>query len=167
MELTPRGRDFAGEALILGAAPISLAAASGKQRRNEELTGEEYRLLARADTTEKIFTQQVRQAAEGYGWRVYHFHDSRLALKDGTLVGDSGAKGFPDMVLIREVVLYRELKRVTGTLDRAQVDCMVALVNAHESAEVWRPSDWDTRIHPSLYGRWRRDEQGKLYVENR
>jgi len=52
------------------------------------------------------------------------------------------AQGFPDLVLVRDRVLFAELKNKTGRLTRHQAGWLDALRNAGCEAVVWRPSDW-------------------------
>ena len=49
--------------------------------------------------TEKAFQSDVMRVAKMLGWLCYHTFDSRRS-----------ASGFPDLVLVRERVLFRELK---------------------------------------------------------
>jgi hypothetical protein len=81
--------------------------------------------------TEKAFLQMVRQLARLLGWRTYHTHDSRRS-----------AGGFPDLVLVRERVVWAELKTDRGKLTAEQVAWLVALRRAGQQAWCWRPCDW-------------------------
>ena len=66
-------------------------------------------------------------------WRVYHVGDSRTVTD----------RGFPDLVLIRERVIFAELKTDTGRVTAEQADYLDALRSAGALAAVWRPKDWD------------------------
>ena len=61
-------------------------------------------MAARVKTlSEKEFQHQVCQLARLCGWRIYHVHFSQRS-----------EPGFPDLVLVRERVVYAELKSETG-----------------------------------------------------
>jgi hypothetical protein len=81
---------------------------------------------------EKTFMAQVMQLARVLGWRCYHTHDSRRS-----------AAGFPDLVLVRERVIYAELKSDKGTLKHEQEEWLDALRTAGQEAWLWRPADWE------------------------
>ncbi len=81
--------------------------------------------------TEKEFVAQVVQLARLRNWLVYHTHDSRHS-----------ASGFPDLVLVRERVVYVECKRDTGKVTVEQQKWLDRLQQAGAEAHVWRPSLW-------------------------
>ena len=83
----------------------------------------------------------VIECARLLRWRVAHFRPARTARGWRTPVAADGA-GFPDLVLVRERVLYRELKADEGKLRREQAEWVSALAAAGCDAEVWRPEDW-------------------------
>jgi hypothetical protein len=60
----------------------------------------------------------------------YHTHDSRRS-----------PSGFPDLVIVGDRVLYRELKTAKGKVSDAQAAWLHALVLAGQDACVWRPAD--------------------------
>jgi hypothetical protein len=86
------------------------------------------------------------------GWRVAHFRTVRVQRGNSTHwetpVAADG-KGFPDLVLVRDRVLFVELKLNT-TLGKAgkkglsedQKDWHVALLKAGAEFHLWKPSDW-------------------------
>jgi hypothetical protein len=79
---------------------------------------------------EKQLQSQVTQLAKLYGWRLYH-----------PAVSQFSEPGFPDCVLVRERVLWRELKTDKGRLTVAQSDWLTALRHAGQDAAVWREED--------------------------
>jgi hypothetical protein len=91
--------------------------------------------------SERDFQTAVIQYARLQGWLVAHFHDSRRQVGE-RLVGDADAKGFPDLVLVRDRLLIRELKSDRGRLSVAQMHWLAALKRAGVDAGVWRPADW-------------------------
>ena len=78
---------------------------------------------------EKHFQSLVVFYARSRGWRVYHTYDSRRS-----------EPGFPDLVLVRNEVLYRELKAEKGRLTDAQKAWGESLTKAGANYAVWRPS---------------------------
>ena len=62
--------------------------------------------------------------------RWYHTRDSRRS-----------PSGFPDLVIVGERVIYRELKTAKGKVTAAQAEWLHALVMAEQDACVWRPAD--------------------------
>lgn len=79
------------------------------------------------------FQRAVVTMAGYLGWTVYHTHDSRRS-----------NPGFPDLVLVRDRVLFRELKTDKGRLTKEQEDWIAKLTKAGANAGVWRPRDWDS-----------------------
>ena len=98
---------------------------------------------------------QVLELAELYRWQWHHDNDSRREVVSGgesKLVGDQDAADFPDLVLWRDRVIFRELKSDTGTLTPGQRRCLEALRLAGADVDVWRPRDLD-RVQDELYRR--------------
>lgn len=81
--------------------------------------------------TEKQFQADVIREARRAGWRVYHAFNSNRS-----------TPGFPDLVLVRDRVIFAELKTATGKLTSEQDDWIQALRGAGITAVVWRPVDW-------------------------
>jgi hypothetical protein len=96
--------------------------------------------LARA-MTEKELAYNVLDAARKLGWRVYY---TRYSLHS--------PKGWPDLVLIREVneeqarIIFAELKvelrGKRGQLTPEQEETLHLLAMTGHGAYCWRPSDW-------------------------
>lgn len=95
--------------------------------------------------TEAEFQKTVLALARAAGWRVFHHTNARRATGMATI-------GWPDLVLVRERTLFRELKTDTGLLRGAQQEWIDALRAAGADAEVWRPADLP-RIKQELGGR--------------
>ena len=91
--------------------------------------------------TEAQFQAQVLNLARLYGWRSAHFSDSRRQIRPGVFVGDRGAAGWPDLVLVRERIVFAELKAANGRLRRGQAAWLDALKAAGAETYVWRPDD--------------------------
>ena len=80
--------------------------------------------------SEKQFQSQVVSLARQLVWLCYHTYDSRRC-----------EPGFPDLVLVRDRVMFRELKTDKGKLTLAQKALGVRLEKAGSDWATWRPSD--------------------------
>lgn len=74
-------------------------------------------------------------------WRVAHFHDSRREVKPGVHVGDKLAAGYPDLTLVRDRVVFAELKRVGEKPRRDQVEWLDELAAAGAEVYLWTIDD--------------------------
>jgi VRR-NUC domain len=117
------------------------------------LASREARVAASAEraVTEAEFQRAVIEAAHVLGWRVAHFRPARTAHGWRTPVEADGA-GFPDVVLVRERVLFVELKSATTRVTPEQRQWLDALDAAGAEAYLWRPDHWDD-IQSVLRGR--------------
>lgn len=92
--------------------------------------------------SENEFLSQVIKFASLNGWKCAHFRASlNRRGKWQTAVQADGA-GFPDLVLVRERVIWAELKSENGKQTNEQVDWYTWLQDADQEVYVWRPSDW-------------------------
>lgn len=87
------------------------------------------------EVSEKEFQARVIAEAESKGWLCYHTHDSRRS-----------QPGFTDLVLVRDRVIFAELKTESGALSKAQKEWRDALLRAGADWFCWRPSDWNTLV---------------------
>jgi hypothetical protein len=81
--------------------------------------------------SEAEWQRTVTELATTLEFEWYHTHDSRRS-----------PAGFPDLVLVRERVIFTELKTEHGRLTNSQSDWIHRLHVAGAEAYVWRPSDW-------------------------
>jgi hypothetical protein len=90
---------------------------------------------------ERAFQDALAEYLTVQGWKVSHFRQART--KDGwrTAVAYDGA-GFPDLVAVRERVVFIECKSEKGKLSPNQEAWNNALVNAHAESYILRPEDW-------------------------
>ena len=98
--------------------------------------------------TEKEFQNQIVQFAKMQGWEVYHTYNSQRS-----------EPGFPDLVLARDRILYRELKSETGSLTFYQQKWGKAIEKAGGDWAVWRPSQIEAIYkelmrRPSKVAKW-------------
>ena len=84
---------------------------------------------------ERDFQRSVVEAATALGWQCWHDNDPRR-----------NKAGFLDLLLIRERVVWAELKTETGRLRPAQQVFMCLLRRAGQECYVWRPSQMDEII---------------------
>ena len=87
--------------------------------------------MATRSMTENEFQYEVEKLARRYGWKSYHAPRS----------WGPRTKGFPDLILVRDRVLFRELKSENGDLSQSQEECIKLLRKAGSDAKVWRPSE--------------------------
>ena len=93
------------------------------------------RQIAWLSASEKKFATTVAGFMRRHGWRVQ---------RNGWIgVGNQHVKGFPDMVCIREAILFVELKTTTGKLKPAQEEWRDCILAAGGQWELWRPRDWE------------------------
>ncbi|MEN6370511.1 MAG: VRR-NUC domain-containing protein [Armatimonadota bacterium] len=91
---------------------------------------------------EDPFQQQVIDLAHYLGWTVAHFRPA-LTKKGWRTPVQADGKGFPDLVLVRERVIYAELKSDTNKPSPDQRDWLDKLNLAEQEVYIWRPRDWD------------------------
>lgn len=84
----------------------------------------------------------VIDMAELLGWRSAHFRPAKTEQGWRTAMSGPRAKGFPDLVLVRERLLFRELKVGYNKPSPDQLEWMEALTNAGADAKVWTDKDW-------------------------
>lgn len=82
--------------------------------------------------TEKQFQSNIVSLAKTFGWLCYHTYDSRRC-----------EPGFPDLVLVREKVIFAELKTEKGKLTEHQKNFRDRLLAAGADYRLWRPSDME------------------------
>lgn len=93
-------------------------------------------VAAWADMTERDWQAEVVKLAQLLGWKkAYHTYDSRRS-----------HSGFPDLVLVRDRVVFVELKSTSGKLSPAQAEWILALGKANAEVYVARPDDLDELV---------------------
>lgn len=93
------------------------------------------------DCTEDLFTAAVIQLARSAGWLAFHARAARTAAGWRTPVQGDG-EGFLDLVLVRERILFAELKAERGRLRPAQERWLERLRRAGAEVHVWKPRQW-------------------------
>jgi VRR-NUC domain len=123
--------------LPAGATP-GVASPNATPRVAEAIPGTPHARERRAATratlagsmSEALLDRQIRAIATSLGLLSYHTHNSQRS-----------PAGFPDLVLVGQKVIFRELKTQTGRVSPAQAQWIAALTAAGQDAGLWRPAD--------------------------
>lgn len=94
--------------------------------------------------SEENFLKQIIDLAHLYHWKVAHFRSAMR--KDGSYVTpvQADGAGFPDLVLVRDRIIFAELKSEKSKMSAQQKEWFFSLGNSHKGeVYCWRPSDWD------------------------
>lgn len=91
--------------------------------------------------TERELQQAVIETAHIFGWRCAAFRPAQTQHGWRTPVQGDG-KGWPDLILVRERMLVRELKCGKNLLTDEQAVWLKALRAAGVDAGVWTEHDW-------------------------
>jgi hypothetical protein len=91
---------------------------------------------------EKVILNQVLDLAKLFGWRSAHFRPAMTKWGYRTAVSGDG-KGFVDVVLVRERVIWIECKRVGEPLKPEQELWRDALLAAGQEYYIWTPDDFE------------------------
>ena len=94
--------------------------------------------------SERELQDAVAGMAGALGWRVFHTQPARTNTGWRTPVAYDGA-GFVDLLLVRDRVLFAELKVGRNRPSAAQASWLEALTAAGAAAHVWTDSDWVAR----------------------
>ena len=94
---------------------------------------------------ESDFLKSVIDLAHLCGWKVAHFRPAKTERGWRTPVQADGA-GFPDLVLVRDRVIFAELKSEKGKLSDAQWAWKDAIQRAGGEYYIWRPSEWENAV---------------------
>ena len=106
---------------------------------------------------ERDWQRTVLEYARFRDWKAAHFDASVRVVRDGGRtrhVGDRGAAGFPDLVLVREDrLIFAELKQDSTYPSAKQREWLDLLLSAARrvgddllpkwEVYIWRPRDWD------------------------
>ena len=93
--------------------------------------------------TEAEFQRWVTELAEVLGWTHVHFRPAMTSKGYRTPVSGPLGKGWPDLVLVRERIIFAELKSEKGKVSLEQDFVLEELRRAGAEVYVWRPSDRD------------------------
>lgn len=85
--------------------------------------------------TEKQWMSQVIELAKLTGWATYH-----------PFLSIHSERGFPDLTLVRERLIFVELKAEKGKLSSDQTKWIERLKAAKQEVYCWKPSQWDEAV---------------------
>lgn len=87
-----------------------------------------------AAMSEASWLREIMDYADKHGWDFEHtFEQRQYARRTG--------KGWPDLILLRERVVWAEAKSMKGMLSREQREVIARLKAAGQEVYVWKPSD--------------------------
>lgn len=98
--------------------------------------------VGRLRVSERAFERQVLDLAKLTGWTTAHFRAAMNKRGDWRTPVAGDGKGFFDLVLMKDRVLFVELKTDAGRLTPEQLVWRAAAEAAGATALVWRPSMW-------------------------
>lgn len=107
-------------------------------------------MAGRDVTLEKEWQRDIVRLARTLGWRVAYFRPAQTSKGWRTAVGADGA-GFPDLVLVRDRILYVELKNERGKLTVEQLEWRAAIEVGGGEWHLWRPDDLDDAMKVLLH----------------
>lgn len=90
---------------------------------------------------ERLLQDAVIDCARTLGWRVAHFRPALTKHGWRTPVQADG-KGYPDLTLVRERIIFAELKRQGEKPSVEQQQWLDALRAAGCEVYLWTPADW-------------------------
>lgn len=90
---------------------------------------------------ERDLQDWVAAAARLLGWKAYHAR-AAMTRSGWRTAGSYDSKGFPDLVLVRERVLWVEIKVGSRRLTPEQSEWLNDLRDAGQETYVWREADW-------------------------
>jgi VRR-NUC domain len=103
---------------------------------------------------ERDFSRKVIKQARDAGWIVAHFHRNMSPKGAWSTPVAADGKGFPDLVLVRERVMFVELKAKGKYPSPEQRQWIERLVGAGAEVHVWHPRDWEHGVIEGLLTEW-------------
>jgi hypothetical protein len=88
------------------------------------------------------FQGQVMELAQLRGWLVVHLENIQTAAGSWTVGVSPDGEGFPDTLLVRDRIVFAELKTEEGRLSPKQKLWRDALRAAKQEYYLWRPRDF-------------------------
>jgi hypothetical protein len=95
--------------------------------------------------SERELQDWIVGAARLLGWRIFHARVARTATGWRTAVSYDAA-GFPDLCLVRDRILFAEIKVGRNRLSSEQAAWLEALQEAGAEAHVWTDADWQAGV---------------------
>jgi len=91
--------------------------------------------------SEDSFQSQLIELAHTFGWYCAHFRPAKTEKGWRTSVSADG-KGFPDLVLARDRVLFIECKSEAGVMSKDQLYWRHVLLQSGAEYYEWKPDMW-------------------------
>jgi hypothetical protein len=102
-------------------------------------------MVVKQQVSENQWERTLVSLARVNGWKVAGFRTAQVGGSWQTPVRHD-AKGWPDLVLVRDRVIFVELKTDRGRVRPEQHWWIDVLEGAGQEVYVWRPSDWDEAV---------------------
>lgn len=93
--------------------------------------------------SEAQFQKAVIELAHRFNWRVAHFKTAQTSKGAWVTPVAADGAGFPDLCLVRERIVFIELKAEKGTMSDNQLAWGDALRVAGVEYHCFKPRDWD------------------------
>ena len=90
--------------------------------------------------SEAELQNNVIDLAHILGWKIVHFRPA-MTLRGWRTPVSADGKGFKDLVLVRERVIWAECKTERGVITSEQQNWHSWLIAAKQEAYIWRPKD--------------------------
>ena len=90
----------------------------------------------------RVLQQSIVKEARARGWRCAHFMAVQTKHRGWTVPVAADGKGFPDLVLVRDRVIYAEVKGDGDSIRPEQREWLDALRLAGQECYVWGPREW-------------------------
>ncbi len=98
--------------------------------------------MSRLKVSEEQFMKQIIELAHYCGWRIAHFRPSLSQSGKWHTAVQADGKGFPDLVMVRDKVIFAEVKSDKGKLSVDQKEWLVNLGRVAETY-IWKPENWN------------------------
>lgn len=93
--------------------------------------------------SEADFQDQIIELAHLCDWTVAHFRPAMKSDGSWRTAVQADGTGFPDLVLVRERVIFAEIKTEQGQPSPEQYCWLLGLKEAGQEVYLWQPSDWE------------------------
>lgn len=121
---------------------------NASEYRKQKYSKKPAKQIMNEQVKEEDFQQQIIEYAHLRGWKVAHFRPARMQDdEDGEEVWrtpvQADGKGFFDLVLTRERVVWMEVKSEKGRLSKDQKNWRDWILRADGEYYCVQPSDWE------------------------
>ena len=110
------------------------------------------RRLAQAPLTEKELTASVIQMARLFGWRIAHFRSVETKRQGWQTPVQGDGKGYPDLCLVRERIIFIELKCGKNKLEPEQEVWRDKIILAGGEWYLLTDKNWEEGLAEKILG---------------